>query len=91
MVYSVLGGAGPRSAAAPVAFSRERWMSPVKQSTTRLNFAWLASVSGACHVELDKLPDLNNTKSKISPKRLLLWSNSYFSFLFESNIKMPDG
>ena len=36
----------------------------MKQSTTRLKFAWLASVSGKCHIELDKLPDLNKTKGK---------------------------
>ena len=41
----------------------------MKQSTTRLKFAWLASVSGTRHVELDKLPDLSNTKSK---RRLLV-------------------
>ena len=36
--------------------SREWWISSVKQSTTRLKLAWLASVSGTCHVDLDKLP-----------------------------------
>ena len=40
------------------------------------HFALLASVSGTCHVELDQLPNLNNTKSKSSPKRLL--SGSFF-------------
>ena len=38
--------------------SREWWISLLKQSTTRLKFAWIASVSGTCHVELDKLPKL---------------------------------
>ena len=52
--------------------SREWWISPVKQSTTRLRLAWLASVSETCHVELDELPDSNNTKSKKIPKRLLV-------------------
>ena len=69
MVYSVLGTVGPRAAAAPVALSLGNAISPVKQPTTRLKFAWLASVSGTCHVELEDLSDLNNTKSKISPTR----------------------
>ena len=83
MVYSALGTVGPRAAAAPGGrVSREWWLSPVKQWTTRLNFAWLASVSGTCHVELDELPDLINKTSR----RFF-----FFFVLFESNIKMPDG
>ena len=42
--------------------SWESWIQPVKHTTARLTFAWLASVSGICHVELDKL--LNSTKEK---------------------------
>ena len=48
------------------------------QLTARLMFAWFASVSGTCHVELDKLPNLNNTKSKTSPKIVLV----VFVFVF---------
>ena len=53
----------------------------MKLSTTRLKFAWVASVSGACHVVLDKLPKsiINSTKSKVSPKRLLA-EFIFFSF-----------
>ena len=40
----------------------------MEQSTTRLKFARLASVSGICIVELDNLLELNHTKGKISPK-----------------------
>ena len=43
----------------------------MKQPTTRLKFARIAPVLGICHVELDKLPKSNSTKSKRSPKRLL--------------------
>ena len=68
MAYSVLGVVGP--------LRLLRWpcFSGMVDLTceARLKFAWLASVSGACHVELDKLPKLNNTKSKRSPKRLLV-------------------
>ena len=44
----------------------------MKQTTTRLKFAWVAPVSGTCHVELDELPKLSNTNSKRSPRRLLV-------------------
>ena len=59
VVYSVLGAVEPCAAAAAVALSlgNEWWISSVKQSTTRPKFAWLASVSEACHVELSKLPN----------------------------------
>ena len=36
-----------------------------------LKIKWFASVLGTCHVELDELLKLNNTKSKIIPKRIL--------------------
>ena len=35
--------------------SWEWWISLLKQSAIRLRFAWLTSVSGACHIELDEL------------------------------------
>ena len=47
--------------------SREWGTPPVKQSTTRLKFAWLASVSGTRHVELEKLPKPFDTNIKRSP------------------------
>ena len=71
MVYSVLGAIGPRAAAAPVADGSHL---SVKQSTTRLKLAWLASVSGTCHVELDKLPDSSITKNKRRPQIRLIES-----------------
>ena len=47
VVYSVLGAVGPRVVAAPVALPVENGgVLPLKQSTTRLKFAWFASVSG---------------------------------------------
>ena len=58
----------------------------MKQSTTRPKFAWVVSVSGTCHVELDKLPKLNNAKSKRSPKILLV--EFVFFVLLESKVKM---
>ena len=62
---SVLGAVGRSAAAVPVALSLGEWRIfhlSVEQSTARLAFAWLAPISGACHVELDKPPKLNNTK-----------------------------
>ena len=56
----------------------------VKQSMTRLELAWLASVSGTCHVELDKLPKVNNTKNNISPKILFLAEFVVFFIFFEN-------
>ena len=46
----------------------------MKQSTTRLKFAWLASVSGTCHVELDELPNLNSTKEQWTSRRIRFFS-----------------
>ena len=57
MVYSAInrGRRILRCGCSGGSVAREWWISPVKQST-RLKFAWLTSVSGTCHVELDKLP-----------------------------------
>ena len=53
----------------------------MKQPTARLRSAWMASVSETYHVELDKLPSLNNTKEqKRSPERLLVELVFFFSF-----------
>ena len=61
----------------------QEWnVSRVKQSTTRLTFAWLASVSGTCHVQLGELPDLNNKKSKTSLEKALC---RILVFLFNLN------
>ena len=49
---------------------RECGISPVKQSTTRLTIACLASVPRTCHVESDELPKLNNPKSKRSRQNI---------------------
>ena len=54
----------------------------MKQSTTRLKFAWLASIPGTCHVERDEGPNSTSTKSKISPTRLLV---IFVCFSFDSN------
>ena len=65
---TLLGAIGPRAAAAPVAPPLGNGgISSLKQSAVRLNLAWLASVSGTCHVELNKLPKSNPTNSKRSP------------------------
>ena len=55
----------------------------MKQSTTRLNFAWLASVSGTSHVELDKTPQIEYriTKSRRSPKILVAEFVFFFRFI----------
>ena len=63
--------------------SREWWISPGNQSTTRLKFAWLTSVSGTGHVERVKLPKLKNTRAK----RFLV--EFVFYVLFESQVKRP--
>ena len=60
----------------------------MKQSTTPLKFAWLASASGTCHVELDKLPKLNTTKSTRSPKRLAV-EFVFFRFTYSNRKSRP--
>ena len=73
MVHSALGGAIPRAEAAPVAPSLGKGEAHVRSSRRHgSSLRGLAPVSGTCHVELDKLLKLSDTKSKISPKRLLV-------------------
>ena len=51
--------------------SRDCWISPLKQSTTRHMFACLLRFHGTRHVELDKLLKLNEQIERKSPKRLV--------------------
>ena len=69
----MLGAVFSRVAAAPVAPSLEIDRSRLrqKQLTTRYMLACLLRFHGTRHVELDKLPNLNEEIERKNPKRLL--------------------
>lgn len=66
VVYCMLGAVEPRTAAS---LGNNR---SVKQSTTRLEFAWLPSVSWNTPRRVGWTPQFNKTKSKISLKIILV-------------------
>ena len=86
----MLGAVGPRAAAAPVALSLEidgsRLSSSRRQGTSLRD---LLRFHGTCHVELDKLPKLNEEIERKSPKRLLVefdaFENDCFKIHFSTN------
>ena len=73
---------------APLVLSLGNGGSRLKQSTTRLKFAWLASVSGTYDVESNEIPKSNHTKSKRSLKKGF-FSNSSISFIRFFRIPIP--
>ena len=86
MVYSVLGTVGPRAAAAPVALSFGNGGSQQCEAVDDTAQACVTCLcfGNICHVELDDLPDSNNSKSKRYP--LLLAEFVWFDLI---RIKTP--
>ena len=87
MVYSVLGAVESRTAAAPVVLPLGNDGSRLRSSRRHgSNLRGLLRFHGTCHVRMDKIPKMNNTKSKRSSQRLLAFSNFKYNRLLGDSI-----
>ena len=84
MVYSVLGAVGPRATASPVALSLGNDGSHLRRSRRHGSSLRGLLRLHVPHVELDKPPRLNDTKSETSPRRNLV---EFVFFLFYADRK----